>query len=117
MGSVKALINHAHEGKIISKNENRILLKEGESTGKVHKRSPKCKVVVIPSFLALVEALSVCAFVAEGVGEGASIPLKGFFTLLFPALQQKYRHLMANLGAEFQFILNPNSSPQSINHK
>lgn len=117
MGSVKALIDHAHEGKIISKNENRILLKEGESTGKVHKRSLECKVVLIPSFLALVEALSVHALVAEGAGEGASTPLKGFFTLLFPALQQKYRHLMANLGAEFQFILNSNSSPKSINHK
>ena len=73
-GKCEALINRAHEGKIISKNENRILLKEGESTGKAHKRSPKCKVAVIPSFLALVEALSVCGLWQRALGREHLLP-------------------------------------------
>lgn len=98
MGSVKALINHAHEGKIISKNENRILLIEGKVLGK-YRKITEMQSGGYSVFLSFSGSL-VSASVAERGGEGVSAPLKGF-TLLFPALQQKYRHLMANLGTEF----------------
>ena len=91
MGHVKALINHAHEGKIISKNENRILSKEGESTGKVHERSPKCKVVVIPFFLALVEALSAHLW-QRAVGRERLLPSRLLHTLV-PSVTAKIKTL------------------------